>query len=100
MLKVLIVDDEFLLRRLINVSVDWSSLGFKVVGEAEDGEEALEKINMLHPDLMIIDINIPFINGIQVSLKVRELFPEIKIIILTGYDEFEYARGAIRAGVF
>lgn len=100
MLKVLIVDDEFLLRRLINVSVDWRSLGFKVVGEAEDGEEAIEKINMLHPDLMIIDINIPFINGIQVSLKVRELFPEIKIVILTGYDEFEYARGAIRAGVF
>lgn len=100
MLKVLIVDDEFLLRRLIHVSVNWDSLGFKVVGEAGDGEEALGQIEKLQPDLMIIDINIPFINGIQLSFKVRKLYPEIKIIILTGYDEFEYAQGAIRAGVF
>lgn len=70
--KAFLVDDEFLQRKLVKKSVDWQSIGIELCGEAEDGEEALEKIFMLKPDILIMDINIPYVNGIEVSKKGKE----------------------------
>lgn len=98
MRKVLIVDDEYLLRELVKCSVDWEKYGLFVVGEAEDGEEAVKKADQLKPDIIIMDINIPFMNGLEVSRRVKEFLPDAQIIILTAYGEFEYAREAIKFG--
>ena len=65
-MKVFIVDDEFLQRQLVKKTVNWEKLGLEISGEAEDGEEALDKILEEKPDILIMDINIPYINGIQV----------------------------------
>ena len=99
-MKAFLVDDEFLQRKLVKKSVDWQSIGIELCGEAEDGEEALEKIFMLKPDILIMDINIPYVNGIEVSKRVKKVFPETQVIILTAYGEFEYAQKALRFGVF
>ena len=99
MIPTLIVDDEALIRNLITHSIDFSALGFAVVGEAENGPQALHMIDMLSPHLIILDINIPLLNGIELARIVRERFPATKILILTGYGEFEYAKKLIRIGV-
>ncbi|WP_261301659.1 response regulator [Paenibacillus andongensis] len=99
MIKVLIVDDEFLIVQLIKNSIDWNSLGMEIVGEAFDGEMALECISQMVPQIIIMDINIPFINGIELSQIIRERHPELMIIMLTGYAEFEYVKEAINIGV-
>ncbi len=98
-IPVLIVDDEYLIRSLIRNAVDWEKLGFQIVGEAEDGEQALQLIEQFKPRLLIVDINIPFLNGLELSIQVHLTYPYIKIIILTGYEEFKYAQKAIQAGV-
>lgn len=97
-MKVFIVDDEFLQRELVKKTVDWEKLNMEITGEAEDGEEAIEKIETLKPDILIMDINIPYIDGIEVSKWAKKKLPETQIIILTAYGEFEYARQAISLG--
>ena len=97
-MRVFLVDDEFLQRALVKKTVDWNSLGMEICGEAEDGEEALKKILEEKPDILIMDINIPYMNGIEVSKKVKVIFPEIQVIILTAYGEYEYAREALSFG--
>ena len=92
---VLVVDDEFELRRAMIERVDWAAAGFKVVGEAENGVEALDLIETLEPDLILTDIKMPMISGLELAAKVRELRPATQIVILSGYDSFEYARTAI-----
>ena len=67
MFKILIIDDELLVRELIKKSVDFSSLGFEIIGEAKDGSQALTMIGELHPDLLLLDINTPMINGITLA---------------------------------
>ncbi len=99
LVSVLIVDDEYLIRSLIRKSVDWEGLGFRIVGEAEDGETAIRLVDELRPRLVILDINIPFFNGLEVTRRLRSSHPEVKIIILTGYEDFQYALQAIKAGV-
>jgi len=99
LVSVLIVDDEYLIRSLIRKSVDWEGLGFRIVGEAEDGETAIKLVEELRPRLVILDINIPFFNGLEVTRRLRASHPEVKIIILTGYEDFQYALQAIKAGV-
>ena len=98
-IRTLIVDDEYLIRSLVRNSIDWEGLGFFIVGEAEDGEEALRLADELRPRLMIVDINIPFINGLDLSMRLREAHPDIRIVILTGYEDFQFARTAIKVGV-
>ncbi|MFR3529735.1 MAG: response regulator [Lachnospiraceae bacterium] len=98
MKKVLIVDDEYLQRELVKESVDWDRMDLCLVGEAEDGRQAVELTEKLKPDIIVMDINIPFMNGLEVAKKVKETRPDIQIIILTAYGEFEYAREAIRFG--
>ncbi len=99
MLTVGIVDDEELIRRHIKNSIDWEKLQMSVRWEAEDGKKAQSKIEQLSADIIIIDINIPYIDGLELSEWISLYYPLIKIIILTGYREFEYARRAISSQV-
>lgn len=99
MIPVMIVDDEALIRSLILRSVDWNELGFTVVAQAENSEEALQFAEEHTPRLAVVDINIPFINGLDLADRLKTLYPRMVIIILTGYEEFSYARRAIRIGV-
>ena len=97
--KVFFVEDEIVTREGIRDNVDWEAGGFEFCGEAMDGEMALPLIQATRPEVLITDIKMPFMDGLQLSKIVRERMPWIKIIILSGHDEFEYARKAIELGV-
>ena len=97
--KVLIVDDEKYVRIGIKGETDWALIGCEVVGEASNGEEALEVAERTRPDLVISDIRMPKMDGIELAQRLMEKYPEIKVIFLTAYSEFEYARQAVRLGV-
>lgn len=99
LLKVLLVDDEDLIRDLLKECIPWNDLGMEIAGEAASAREALELVERLVPDIIFTDICMPFIDGIEFSKKVLAKYPQIKIIIITGYDDFEYARRSIKAGV-
>jgi two-component system response regulator YesN len=99
MTKVLIVDDEKYVRMGIKEETDWSLIDCEVVGEASNGEEGLKIALEKRPDLVISDIRMPKMDGIAFAEKLRENLPNTKIIFLTAYDEFEYARKAIRLGI-
>jgi len=97
--KVFLVEDEIVTREGIRDNVDWKSAGFEFCGEAPDGEIALPLIEATQPDLLITDIKMPFMDGLQLCKIIREHMPWIKIIILSGHDEFHYAQTAIQLGV-
>ncbi|MBP5151555.1 MAG: response regulator [Lachnospiraceae bacterium] len=99
MIKVMIVDDEKYVRMGVKSETDWDLIGCEVVGEAANGKEALEKAETLRPDLVISDIRMPGMDGIEMTEKLTEKYPGIKVIFLSAFDEFEYARKAIRLGV-
>jgi two-component system, response regulator YesN len=99
MKKVYLVDDEIVIRENIRDAIDWRKEGFEYCGDASDGEVALPEIEKLRPDILITDIKMPFMNGIELGTIVRQRYPDMKIIILSGHDEFEYARQAIKIGV-
>lgn len=99
MKKVLLVDDEILIRETIRDCVNWEKEGFIYCGDASDGEVALPMIEELHPDILITDIKMPFMNGLELCTIVRQRMPDIKIIILSGHGEFEYARSALSIGI-
>ena len=99
MLKVFIVEDECLVREGIRDNVAWADNGFEFVGEAADGEMALPLIRKTRPDILITDIKMPFMDGLELSKIVSKELPETKIIILSGYGDFEYARQAISLSV-
>lgn len=97
--KVFFVEDEIITREGIRDNVDWRGNGFEFCGEAADGEMALPLLQTTQPDVLITDIKMPFMDGLQLSKIVRERLPWVKIIILSGHDEFEYAQKAISLGV-
>lgn len=97
--KVLIADDEAIIREGILGSVDWEWLGLSVAGEAEDGEEALEKALDEQVDILLVDLSMPIMNGLTLIGHLRERLPLCKIIIITGHDEFSYAQEAIKLEV-
>lgn len=99
MLKVFLVEDEIVMREGIKNNISWKEEGFDFVGEASDGELAYPMIRKLCPDIIITDIKMPFMDGLEFSRLVKKEFPDTSIIILSGYDEFEYAKEAIRIGV-
>lgn len=99
MYKVMLVDDEQVIRQGLKKLINWKSLGFEIVDEAEDGLSALEKIQFILPDLILLDIRMPGIDGITLLKKIRQLDINSKVIFLTGYAEFEYAKEAIPLGV-
>jgi two-component system response regulator YesN len=99
MTKVLIVDDEKYVRMGIKGETDWSLIGCEVVAEAPNGEVGLEMAQQYRPDLVISDIRMPKMDGIEMATKILERYPDTKVIFLTAYSEFEYARAAVRIGV-
>ncbi len=98
-LKVFLVEDESVVREGLRDNIPWQQFGYQFVGEAGDGEMALPLIRKTQPDVLITDIKMPFMDGLTLSHIVGQEFPEMKIIIISGYDDFEYARQAIREGV-
>lgn len=99
MIKVFLAEDEFIVREGIKKNIDWKSHGYEFCGEASDGELALPMIRKLSPDIVITDIKMPFMDGLELSRLIRKEFPWIEIIILSGYEEFEYAKEGIKIGV-
>lgn len=97
--KVFLVEDEIVTREGIRDNVGWLAHGFEFSGEAPDGEMALPLLQTVKPDVLITDIRMPFMDGLQLSQIVRDRMPATKIIILSGHDEFEYAQKAIKLGV-
>ena len=85
MYKILIIDDEILIRELIKKSIDFNALGFEIVGEAKDGRQAMEMIEALHPNLLLLDINIPIINGITLAQSVNKDYPKISFALLSAF---------------
>lgn len=99
MLKVFLVEDEFVVREGIKNNVDWISHGYEFCGEASDGELAFPMIQKLKPDIVITDIRMPFMDGLKLSRLIKKELPFTEIIILTGYEEFEYAKEGIKIGI-
>lgn len=98
MLKVFLVEDESIVREGLRDNIPWQQYGYEFVGEASDGEMALPLIQKTKPDVLLTDIKMPFMDGLSLSKLVHQEFPDMKIIIISGYDDFEYARGAILVG--
>lgn len=99
MYSLLVVDDEIRQREAVIKSVDWGKAGFNVIGDAENGIEALELLEKLEPDLILTDIKMPLMTGLELASKVREIRPATKFVILSGYDDFEYAQEAFKYNV-
>ncbi len=99
MIKVFLVEDEYAIREGIKKSVNWEANGYTLVGEAGDGEMAFPKIVKARPDILITDIRMPFMDGLELSRLVKKEIPNIKIVVLSGYDDFNYAKQAISIGV-
>ena len=99
-LKIAFIDDEKLVRMLLINCVNWDLMGFKVIGDSPGEQDAIDMINELKPDVVFVDICMPIIDGIQMSGHIMKVLPECKIIIVTGHQEFEYAREGLKIGVF
>ena len=95
-LRVLLVDDEIMIREGFKRLFDWEAHGCEVVDEASDGMEALAKIDSLQPDIIIMDINIPIMNGLKVIELGRMKHPDMAFVIVSGYDDFSYCQQALR----
>lgn len=95
MFKVLLVDDEILTREAISKNIPWEDQGFYLIGAAENGQDAIKYIEKERPDLIITDICMPYMDGLELASYVYQKHPNTKVVILSGYDEFEYARHAL-----
>jgi len=98
-LNVLLVDDEYLIRELLKKRISWESLACKIVGEASCAAEVFDFLEETAVDLIITDINMPKTDGLEMSKKILESYPKIKIIVVSGYDKFEYAKSGIEIGI-
>ena len=99
MLKVFLVEDECVVREGLRDCIDWERYGFEFCGDAPDGELALPQIRKLHPDILITDIKMPFMDGLALSKLVCAELPETRIILISGHNDFEFAQEAIEIGV-
>jgi len=98
MRRLVIVDDEYFFRQGLKQLIPWGEYGLSICGEAKNGREALELIDALKPDAMLLDINMPVMGGLQLLSALRERGDRLQVILLTGYGEFEYAQQALRLG--
>jgi len=96
--KVLVADDESIILNGIKNCIDWGSLGMEVVATASDGEQALEAIERLNPDLCLLDVHMPFVDGLTVAKLYLKRRPDGIVLFITGYDEFSYAQAAVNTG--
>ena len=97
--SVLLVDDEEEIRAGISRKIDWLSLGFDLVGQAENGADALDLAEQLQPDVVLTDIKMPFMDGLELCRHLRQSLPAAKLVVFSGFDDFEYARKAVGMGV-
>lgn len=97
--KIMLVDDEEEVRKNIIRKINWADAGFEVIGDAENGKDALEKIEQNEPDVVLTDIRMPYMDGLSMAEVIRQTYPSIKIVIFSGFDEFEYAKKAIKLNV-
>jgi len=100
MKRILIVDDEYLVRLGLKTIIDWTEHGYVIAGEASNGREALELFNRTGADVILTDIKMPVMDGLELTRAVREKNKKVKIIILSHYDEFAYAQEAVNLGAF
>ncbi|MGG1520058.1 response regulator [Paenibacillus oryzisoli] len=98
-MRLLIVDDEVIIRRGLCTVIDWKELGLELLPAAESAEEALERILAEKPHIVLTDIRMPGMDGIQLAAEIKKLLPDTEVVILTGYDDFSYAQQALRGGV-
>lgn len=96
MYKLLIVDDEPTVRHGLQNYFDWSSYGIEVVGEADDGDVALEEVERLKPDLVFTDVKMPNLDGIQLSRELRDRYPDIRIVFISGHNDADYLKSAMQ----
>lgn len=99
MLKIFLAEDEVIVRETIKRMIPWEELGFELMGEAADGEMALPLLIRQKPDLLITDIKMPFMDGLTLAKLAKKEIPDLKVVILSGYDDFNYAKQAIGIGV-
>lgn len=99
MIKVVLVEDEELIRQGLKLTMEWEKFDCQVIGEAKDGEEGIELIKRLKPDIVFTDIRMPKLSGLQMMEQLKDCV-YVKFIILSGYDDFSYAKKAINLGVF
>lgn len=99
MYHILIVDDEFLVRLGLKTTIDWPAHGYHVVGEASNGKEALEMVRSQGPDIVLVDIKMPLLDGIQFITEAKKTNPDISFIILSNHESFQYAKQAMKLGV-
>lgn len=99
MYTVVVADDEVELRDAIVKTIKWEEIGFSVVGAAENGIEALELVELLEPDLLLTDIKMPFVSGLELARRAREIRPAMNIAFLSGYDDFSFAQQAIQYNI-
>ena len=97
--KILIVDDEYLLRQGIKHLVDWNKEGFNIVGEASNGKEALELIEKFKPHIIISDVVMPVMNGVDLAKITKTIYPEIQIVILSSHSDFNYVKDTFKLGI-
>jgi two-component system response regulator YesN len=97
--RVLLADDEEEIRQGISRKIDWSGLGFELAGQAENGAEALELAEQLRPDVVLTDIKMPFMDGLELCRRLKQQLPAAKLVVFSGFDDFEYARQAIGMNV-
>ncbi len=99
MYRFLIIDDEPVVREGIAEIIDWKAHGFELVGTCRDGREGLRAVEELQPDVVLTDICMPFVDGLELASFIADQYPGTKTILLTGYDEFEYAQEAVKLKV-
>ena len=93
--KILLVDDEMDVLRAMKKKIDWEAMGFCLAGTAENGQEALEMAEQLHIDVVMTDIKMPYMDGLTLCRKLKENYRNIKVVIYSGFDDFEFAREAV-----
>ncbi len=96
MYKVLLVDDEALTREAVSENIPWGDMGYELIASCENGREAMEQMKLNTPDLLLTDICMPYVDGIELARYVYENHPDTRTVIISGYDEFEYAKQAVR----
>ena len=99
MYKILLVDDEILVRDAIRENIDWKSLDCELVGDCENGRQAVEFVQSHKVDVVLTDICMPYMDGMELSEFLHDNYPDILIVIFSGFGEFEYAKKAIRYNV-
>lgn len=98
-MKILLLDDEYYFRQALKCMIEESQMNFEICGEAKDGNEGLTLLQQSRPDIVLVDINLPNLNGLEFVEKAKKILPEISVIIISGYEKFEYAKKAIALGV-